>query len=68
MGVPSMPENLTALSVDERVKRYRVRAEKALFAAQKATDPGMCIQFFQVSRGWNNLADMIEGERERGST
>jgi hypothetical protein len=63
-----MPEDLIELSLPERVKRYRVRAEKALFAAQRATDLRMCIQCFQVSQGWNNLADMIEGSREPDST
>jgi hypothetical protein len=63
-----MPQDLIALSVDERVKRYRFRAEEALFAAQRATDPSVCIRLFQVSQSWNNLADMIEGSRERGST
>ena len=67
MGMTSMPEDLVALSVDERVKRYRVRAEKARFAAQRATDPKVCVQIFQVAQGWNNLADMIEGNDNLGN-
>jgi hypothetical protein len=48
------------LSVEERVTRYRVRAEEALEFANRATDHRARSQLLLVAQGWKNLADITE--------
>lgn len=52
--------NLTAMSTKRRADYYRERADDALRAAERATDPGARASFLLVANSWLTLANHSE--------